>query len=93
MSIESDNNDKELEPDHIMVTQPGDPNNKSKPAYKKYCSYCHKTITVFQIVIKNNVTKNTKNIEIRDQELPNNPLYNTSVVNPAILKKTELKKN
>ena len=42
ISIENDNNDKELEPDHIMVTQPGDPNNKSKPAYKKYCSYCHK---------------------------------------------------
>ena len=35
--------------------------------------------------------KNTKNIEIRDQELPNNPSYNTSVVNPAILKITELK--
>ena len=35
--------------------------------------------------------KNTKDIEIRDQELPNNRLYNTSVVNPAILKKTELK--
>ena len=25
-----------------MVTQSGDPNKKSKPAYKKYCSYCHK---------------------------------------------------
>ena len=25
-----------------MVTQSGDPNNKSKPAYKKYCSYCNK---------------------------------------------------
>ena len=24
-----------------MVTQSGDPKNKSKPAYKKYCSYCH----------------------------------------------------
>ena len=50
-----------------------------------------KTITVFQSVIKDNVTKNTKNIEIRDQELPNNRLYNTSVVNPAILSITELK--
>ena len=37
------------------------------------------------------MTKNTKNIEIRDQELPNNLLYKTSVVNPAILKITELK--
>ena len=35
--------------------------------------------------------KNTKNIEIRDQELPNNCSYNTSLVNPAILKITELK--
>ena len=26
-----------------MFTQPRDPNNKTKPAYKKYCSYCHKT--------------------------------------------------
>ena len=91
ISIENDINDKELEPDHIIVSQPGDPNNKSKPAYKKYCSYCQKTITVFQIAIKNNVTKNTKDLEIRDQELLNNLLYNTSVVNPAILKITELK--
>ena len=26
-----------------MFTQPKDPNNKTKPAYKKYCSYCHRT--------------------------------------------------
>ena len=37
------------------------------------------------------MTKNTKNIEIRDQELLNNLLYKTSVVNPAVLKITELK--
>ena len=35
--------------------------------------------------------KNTKNKEIRDQELPNNRSYNTSPVNSAILKITELK--
>ena len=29
--------------DHLMFTQPRDPNTKSKPAYKKYCSYCHRT--------------------------------------------------
>ena len=28
--------------DQVMFTQPRDPNNK-KPAYKKYCSYCHRT--------------------------------------------------
>ena len=42
ISIDNDNNDKELEHGHIMVTQPGDPINKSKPAYNKYCTYCHK---------------------------------------------------
>ena len=44
-----------------------------------------KTIMVFQIVIKNNVMKNIKNIKI------NNLFYNTSVVNPVILKKTNMK--
>ena len=29
--------------DQIMFTQSRDPNNKTKPAYKKYCSYCHRT--------------------------------------------------
>ena len=43
VSLEDDNSKKEFEhEDHIMVTQSGDPNNKSKPAYRKYCSYCHK---------------------------------------------------
>ena len=43
VSLEDDTNKREFEhEDHIMVTQSGDPNNKSKPAYKKYCSYCHK---------------------------------------------------
>ena len=32
ISIENDNTNKESDHDHIMVTQPGDPNNKSKPA-------------------------------------------------------------
>ena len=31
------------EPDQIMYTPPRDPNKKTKPAYKKYCSYCHRT--------------------------------------------------
>ena len=42
VSIEDDINNKESEHDHIMVTQSGDPSNKSKPAYKKYCPFCHK---------------------------------------------------
>ena len=27
--------------EQLMYTQPKDTNNKNKPAYKKYCSYCH----------------------------------------------------
>ena len=43
VSLEDDTNKTEFEhKDHIMVTQSGDPNNKSKPAYEKYCSFCHK---------------------------------------------------
>ena len=67
-----------------MVSHSGDPNNKSKIAYKKYCSYCHKKILVFQTVIKNNAMKNIKDIKIRDQELLNNPLYNTYRSKPSI---------
>ena len=29
--------------EQLTYTQPKDPNNKNKPAYKKYCSYCHRT--------------------------------------------------
>ena len=35
VSIEDDTYNKESEHDYIMVTQSGDPNIKSKPAYKK----------------------------------------------------------
>ena len=35
VSIEDDTNNKETGHDHIMVTQSGDPNNKSKPAFIK----------------------------------------------------------
>ena len=39
-------NTQTLEPtsqEQLMFTQPKDPNNKTKPAYKKYSSYCHRT--------------------------------------------------
>ena len=43
VSLEDETNTKVLEhEEHIMVTQSGDPNNKSKPALKNYFSYCHK---------------------------------------------------
>ena len=90
VSLEDDTSRKEFEHEHhIMVTQSGDPNNKSKPAYKKYCSFCHKKFIVFQIVIKNNVMMNTKNTITKDHELLNNLLYNIFAVNLIIHKKIE----
>ena len=75
-----------------MVTQSGDPNNKStNQLTKNIVLIAIKTIMVFQIVIKNNVMKNIKDITIRDQVLLNNPLYNTSAVNPVIHKKIKMK--
>ena len=29
--------------EQLMFTQLKDPNNKNKPAYQKYCAYCHRT--------------------------------------------------
>ena len=43
VSIEDNDHNKESESDQIMVTQSGDPNNESRPAYRKFCSYCHKS--------------------------------------------------
>ena len=46
-SITKQLNTQTLDPssqEQLMFTQPKDPNNnKNKPAYKKYCSYCHRT--------------------------------------------------
>ena len=43
VSIEDNDHNKESESDQLMVTQSGGPNNKSRPAFRKYCSYCHKS--------------------------------------------------
>ena len=51
LSLEVNNITKQLQPqtletsqqEQLMFTQPRDPNNKNKPANKKYCSYCHRT--------------------------------------------------
>ena len=91
VSIEDNINNKEPELDHIMVTQSGDPNNESKPAYKNIVPIVIKTIMVLPFVIKNNAMKNIKDIKIRDQELLNNLLYNISAVNLVIHKTIKMK--
>ena len=40
--------------EQVLCTQPRDPNNKTKPAYKKYCSYCHRTNHSISAFSKNN---------------------------------------
>ena len=70
--------------DQIMYTQPRDPNNKTKPAYKKYCSYCHRTNTPSQPVSKNNEMMKINVILMNDQSLLNNLLFNIFVLPPMI---------
>ena len=38
--------------EQLMFTQPPDPNNENKPAYQKYCSYCHRTNHSFSACFK-----------------------------------------
>ena len=91
VSLEDDTSKKEFEhEDHIMVTQSGDPNNKSKQLIKNIVPIVTKIIIVFRIVIKNNVMMNTKNTIIKDHELLNNLLYNIFAVNLIIHKKIEM---
>ena len=63
-----------------MFTQPKHPNNKNKPAYKKYCSYCHRTIIRSLLVSKNNEMMKTNEMRMLDLNLHKNLLYNTSVL-------------
>ena len=91
VSIEDDTNNKDIEHDHILVTQYGGPNNKSKPAYKNTVLIVTKIIMVFQTVIKNSATMNIKDIKIKDPELLNNLLFNTFAANLLIPKKIEMK--
>ena len=91
VSLEDDINKREVEhEDHIMITQSGDPNNKSKPAYKNIVPIVTKIIMVFQTVIKNNVMMNTKNTKTKDHQLFNNLLYNIFAVNLITHKKLEM---
>ena len=66
----------------LMFTQPKDPNNKNKPAYKNFCSYCHRTKHSISslLVLKNNEMMKTNEMLMLDQNLHKNHLYSTSVL-------------
>ena len=65
--------------EQLMFTQPKDPNNKNKPANKKYCSYCHRTNHSISACFKNNEMMKTNEKHMLDQNLHKNHLYNTTV--------------
>ena len=70
--------------DQIMFTQPRDPNNKTKPAYKKYFSYCHRTNNSISASFKNNEMMKINAILMHNQSHLKNLLYNISVLPPMI---------
>ena len=89
VSLEDDTNKKEFEHEYqIMVTQTGDPNNKSKPAYRKYCSYCHKNNHSISNCYQKQ--RDDEYQKYNNHELLNNPLYNIFAVNLIILRKIEM---
>ena len=55
-----------------MFTQPKDPNNKNKPAYKKFCSYCHRTNHSISACFKKQRDDEDKQMHMLDQNLRKN---------------------
>ena len=73
-----------------MVTQSGDPNNKNKPAYKKYCSYCHKNNHSISNCYQKQRDDEYQKYNNQRSRTPQQLLYNILAVNLIIHKKLEL---
>ena len=72
-----------LEPssqEQLMFTQPKDPNNKNKPAYKKYCSFCHSTNHSISACFNKQRDDEDKRDAYARSKSPQNHLYNSSVL-------------
>ena len=79
-----------LEPssqEHLMFTQPKDPNNKNKPAYKNIVHTVTEQITPSLLVSTNNEMMKTNEMLMLNQNLHKNHLYSTSVLLLTIDKK------
>ena len=63
-----------------MFTQPRDPNNKHKPAYKNIVHIAIEQITPSLLVSRNNEMMKIKETPMLDLSLLKNFLYNTSVL-------------
>ena len=70
--------------EQLMYTQPKDPNNKNKPAYKNIAQTAIEQITPFLLVSKNNEMMKINEKHMLDQNLHKNHLYSTSVLPPMI---------
>ena len=84
-------NTQTLEPssqEQLMFTQPKDPNNKNKPAYKNIVHIVTEQITPSLLVSKNNEMMKTNAMRILDQSLLKNHLYSTSTLLPMIEQNT-----
>ena len=87
LALEINNNTKQLNTqtlDHpsqeqLMYTQPKDPNNKNKPAYKKYCSYCHRTNHSISACFKKQRDDQDKREAYARSKSPQNHSFSTSV--------------
>ena len=86
-ALEVSNNTKQLQTqtlassqqEQLMFTQPRDPNNKNKHAYKNIAANVIKQITPSLLVLKNNVMMKTKEMHLLDQNLLQSHLYSTFV--------------
>ena len=74
--------------EQLMFTQPKDPNNKNKPAYKKYCSYCQKTNLSISACFKKQRDDEDKREAYARSKSHKYLLYNTSVLLPMIEQNT-----
>ena len=70
--------------EQLMFTQPKDPNNKSKPAYKNIVHTVIEQIIPFLIVSKNNEMMKINEKHMLDLNPLKNHLYSTSVLLPMI---------
>ena len=73
-----------------MFTQPKDPNNKNKPAYKNIVHTVTEQITPSLFVSKNNEMMKTNEMHLLDQNLHKNYLYSTSVLHLMIEQNTTI---
>ena len=87
-------NTQTLEPssqEQLMFTQPKDPNNQNKPAYKKYCSYCHRTNHSTSTCFKNSEMMKINEMLMLNQNLHKNHSYSTFVLLLMIEQNTKKK--